>query len=211
LAGKSPQISLVLADDHVVVRHGLRLLLERIEGFAVVAEAGEAGEALDLARAGGVDVLLLDLNMPGEPLAVLAEIAARMPAVAVVVLTMEEDPAFARRALDAGARGYLLKRSVEEELVEAIRTAAGGDTYLGRGLEASLAGEERGPRPASELSRRETEVLEKIARGKTNAEIAAELALSVRTVETHRTRIQQKLGLGTRPELVGYALEHRLI
>lgn len=211
MAAKNPPISLLLADDHVVVRRGLRLLLERVEGFEVAAETGEAGEALELARSGKVDVVLLDLNMPGEPLAVLAEIASRIPAVAVVVLTMEEDPAFARRALDAGARGYLLKHSVEEELIEAIRTAAGGDTYLGRDLEISLARRERERRPVSELSERETEVLERIARGKTNAETAAELGLSVRTVETHRTRIQQKLGLGTRPQLVGYALEHGLI
>lgn len=187
------------------------MLLERVEGIAVVAEAGDAAAARDRALEGGVDVVLLDLNMPGEPLAALAAIASRTPAVAVVVLTMEQDPAFARRALDAGARGYVLKRAAEEELVEAIRAVAAGGRYLGRDVAAALAGGAAEREPAGDLTARETEVLRLIARGMTNAEIAAELSLSVRTIETHRTRIQQKLGLATRPELVGYALEQRLI
>jgi two-component system response regulator NreC len=211
LATKQPPISLVIADDHAVVRTGLRMLLERIEEFEVAAETGDAGEALELARAAGADVILLDLNMPGKPLEVLAEIAAGDPDAAVVVLTMEQDPAFARRAIDAGAAGYLLKRSAEEELVDAIRTVAGGEAYLGRDIEAALAKAGSGAEPADDLSERETEVLRLIARGMTNIEIAGDLSLSVRTVETHRTRIQQKLGLSSRPELVGYALERRLI
>lgn len=211
MATKQPPISLVIADDHVVVRTGLRMLLERVEEFEVAAETGDASEALELARAVGADVILLDLNMPGKPLEVLAEAAAGEPNAAVVVLTMEQDPAFARRALDAGAAGYLLKRSAEEELVDAIRTVAGGDVYLGGDIEAALAKGGSGAEPADDLSARETEVLRLIARGKTNVEIAGDLALSVRTVETHRTRIQQKLGLFSRPDLVGYALERRLI
>ncbi len=202
------KISLVLADDHRVVRAGLRLLLERVEEFEVVAEAGDAGEALEPAR--GADVLLLDLNMPGRPLEVLAELAGSSPGPAVVVLTMEDDPAFARRALDAGARGYLLKRSAEEGLVDAVRAVVRGEVYVGHDVAAALAGRSEAS-PADDLTPRETEVLRLIARGETNAEIAAELELSVRTVETHRTRIQQKLGLAGRPELVGYALERRLI
>lgn len=200
----------MLADDHVVVRTGLRMLLERVEEFEVLAETGDAGEALELARA-GVDVLLLDLNMPGKPLEALAEIAARGPDVAVVVLTMEQDPAFARRALDAGAQGYLLKRSAEEELVDAIRTVANGEVYVGRDVEAALSRDRGKPQSTDALTERETEVLRLIARGETNAEIAADLSLSVRTVETHRTRIQQKLGLSSRPQLVGYALDQGLI
>lgn len=208
---KGQPISLLLADDHVVVRTGLRMLLERVEEFEVLGETGDAGEALELAASGDVDVLLLDLNMPGGPLEALAELVARAPEVAVVVLTMEQDPAFARRAFDAGARGYLLKRSAEEELVDAIRAVATGETYLGRDVEAALARGAAGPEPADDLTERETEVLRLIARGETNAEIAAGLSLSVRTVETHRTRIQQKLGLSTRPDLIAYALERRLI
>lgn len=210
MAANRQQISLVLADDHVVVRTGLRMLLERVEEFEVVGESSDAGEALELASA-GADVLLLDLNMPGRPLEVLAELAARAPQIAVIVLTMEQDPAFARRALDAGARGYLLKRSAEEELVDAIRTIAGGEVYVGRDVEAALTRDAGKPDSTDELTERETEVLRLIARGKTNAEIAADLQLSVRTVETHRTRVQQKLGLSSRPQLVSYALERRLI
>ena len=206
-----PPISLVLADDHVVVRHGLRLLLDRVDEFEVVADTGDAREALAAVEAGGVDVVLLDLNMPGEPLAVLAEIAASAPSVAVIVLTMEQDPAFAQRALAAGAKGYVLKRAAEDELVDAIRAVAAGGTHVSAEVEAALAGRER-ERPApSDLTPRETEVLSLISRGHTNAEIARELSLSVRTVETHRTRIQQRLGLSSRPELVRYALEHDLI
>lgn len=215
MTAKRRPISLLLADDHAVVRTGLRMLLERAGEFEVVGETGDAAEALALAAA-GVDVLLLDLNMPGRPLEVLAALAERAPGTAAVVLTMEQDPAFARRALDAGARGYLLKRSAEEELVEAIRTVAAGEVYLGRDVEAALAGGGRsedggGPAGDDPLSGRETEVLRLIARGKTNAEIAADLELSVRTVETHRTRIQQKLGIASRPQLIAYALEQHLL
>ncbi|HET9185370.1 MAG TPA: response regulator transcription factor [Solirubrobacterales bacterium] len=211
MATKQPPTSLVLADDHVVVRTGLRMLLERVEGFEVAAETGDAGEALELARAAGADVILLDLNMPGKPLEVLAKAAANGSDPVVVVLTMEQDPAFARRALDAGARAYLLKSAAEEELVDAIRTVAGGEVYVGRDIEAALARGGSGAEPTDDLSGRETEVLRLIALGKTNVEIAGDLSLSVRTVETHRTRIQQKLGLSSRPQLVAYALERRLI
>lgn len=205
-----PPISLLLADDHVVVRRGLRLVLERVPRLEVAGEAGDAREALARVREGGVDVVLLDLNMPGEPLAALAEIAAAEPDVAVVVLTMEQDPAVARLALDAGARGYVLKRAADEELVEAIGTVAAGGTHLSPALQAALKRIGEQP-PESELTPREAEVLRLIARGNTNAEVARQLSLSVRTVETHRNHIQQKLSLASRPELVRYALEHDLI
>ena len=122
----------MLADDHVVVRRGLRMLLERVEEFEVLAEAGDAGEALELVGRGGVDVLLLDLNMPGRPLEALAELTAASP-TSVIVLTMEQDPAFARRALEAGARGYLLKRAAEEELVDGDPDVAAGGTHIEHG------------------------------------------------------------------------------
>ncbi|MGV1047714.1 MAG: response regulator [Solirubrobacterales bacterium] len=206
-----PPISLVLADDHVVVRHGLRMLLEQVPDFDVIAEASDARAALTAAEEGGADVLLLDLNMPGSPLDVLAEIAGSASPVAVVVLTMEQDPAFARRALEAGAKGYVLKRAAEEELVDAIRAVAAGRAHLSRELEAALAEPAERAEPASELTARETEVLRLISRGHTNSDIARELSLSVRTVETHRTRIQQKLGLSSRSELVRYAIDHELM
>lgn len=201
----------MLADDHVVVRRGLRMLLERVNDFEVCAEVGDAGEVLEFVRAGGVDVALLDLNMPGKPLEILAELTSSEPDVSVIVLTMEQDPAFARQALEAGAKGYLLKRAVEGELVTAIRTVATGETHISTDVAAALARSEQVNESPGELTARETEVLTLIARGNTNAEIARGLSLSVRTVETHRTRVQQKLSLSSRPELVGYALEHGLI
>lgn len=201
----------MLADDHVVVRRGLRMLLDRVPEFEVVAEAGDAAEALATVQAGGVDLVLLDLNMPGDPLATLTRIVAEPTETAVIVLTMEQDPAFARRALDAGARGYVLKQAAEEELVEAIRAVAAGDTHLSRDIKGRLERPAPRPEPPDGLTARETEVLTLIAHGNTNAEIADGLSLSVRTVETHRTRIQQKLGLSGRPGLVGYAIDHGLI
>lgn len=204
-------ISLVLADDHVVVRRGLRMLLEQVPEMEVVAEASDAREAVESAAGGGADVLVLDLNMPGGPLDVLAEMAATDAGTAVVVLTMEQDAAFARRALDAGARAYVLKRAAGEELVDAIRAVAAGGTHVSPEIERQL--DRRGAEVDSpgDLTGRESQVLSLIARGHTNAEVADMLSLSVRTVETHRTRIQQKLGVSSRPELVRYALTHELI
>ena len=206
-----PRIAVVLADDHIVVRRGLRMLLERVPDFEVVAEAGDARAALDAATAERADILVLDLNMPGQPpLEVLSEVAESAPDVAVVVLTMEQDAAFARRALDRGARGYVLKRAVGEELVLAIRTAAAGGTHVSAAIETALAKPPEHAAPDG-LTEREVEVLRLIALGHTNIEIAGELSLSVRTVETHRMHIQQKLGVSSRPELVRYALDRRLI
>lgn len=201
-------ISVVLADDHVVVRRGLRLLLEREPGITVAGEAGSAADALEAVAATGADVLVLDLNMPGEPpLAAIPQVER----AAVVVLTMEQDPAFARRALAGGARGYVLKRAVDEELVDAIRAVAAGATHVSGEVRAALAKPREREGPPGGLSEREAEVLRLIALGHTNPEIGDQLSISVRTVETHRARIQQKLGVSSRPELVRYALDERLI
>ncbi|MGE5335980.1 MAG: response regulator [Nitrososphaerota archaeon] len=205
-------IAVVLADDHVVVRRGLRMALERTPGLSVVAEAGDAAEALAATAAARPDVLVLDLNMPGEPaLGMLATLAAEAPDVAVVILTMEQDPAFARRAIEQGARGYVLKRAAAEELAEAIRVVAAGGTHVSPGLEAELAASASAQGAPDGLTGRETEVLRLIALGHTNAQIATLLDLSVRTVESHRTHIQQKLGASARPALVRHALDRRLI
>jgi two-component system response regulator NreC len=142
---------------------------------------------------------------------VLSEITGPGAGVGVIVLTMEQDPAFARRALEAGASGYVLKRAAGEELVDAIRAVAAGGTHVSREIERELTRQRTRADTPSELTERESEVLRLIARGHTNAEVAKELSLSVRTVETHRTRIQQKLGVSSRPELVRYALAHELI
>jgi two-component system, NarL family, response regulator NreC len=207
-------IRLVLADDHAVVRTGLRLLLDGEEGMEVVAEAGDAESALRAVLGYKPDVLVLDLNMPGElsSLEALPGVAERSPDTRTVVLTMQEDPEFARRALRAGAAAYVLKEAADAELVEAVRRAAAGETYLNPSLGAKLAA---APPPATgnpdDLSSREVEVLRLIALGHTNAEIGEQLFLSIRTVETHRAHVQQKLRRTTRAELVRYAIDHGLL
>jgi two-component system response regulator NreC len=207
-------ITVVLADDHAVVRSGLRLLLERTGDLEVVSEAGTAEDAVRTVLGHKPAVLVLDLNMPGEltSLDAIPKVAEASPGTRVVVLTMQEDPEFARRALRAGAAGYVLKEAADAELVEAIRRAAAGETYLTPSLGAALAAAPPAPAgPPDDLSEREVEVLRLIALGHTNAEIGKQLYLSVRTVETHRAHIQQKLRRTSRAELVRYALDHGLV
>ena len=206
-------ITVVLADDHAVVRKGLRLLLEAEPGLHVVAEAGTVPDALRMARAHRPSVLVLDLNMPGgSSLEAIPTILDETENTVIVVLTMQNDPAFARQALQAGALGFVLKEAADDELLGAIRLAADGETYLNPRLGARLAALPAEPAgPPDDLSEREVEVLKLIALGHTNAEIAHQLYLSVRTVESHRAHIQQKTRKSTRAELVRYALEHRLV
>lgn len=194
-----------------MVRTGLGLLLGAEEGLEIVAESGDVDGALRAVLGHKPDVLVLDLTMPGTltSLEALAGVRERSPDTATVVLTMQEDPAFARHALRAGALGYVLKEAADTELVEAVRRAAGGQTYLNPSLGASLAATpETAGGPPGDLSEREAEVLRLIALGHTNGEIGEQLFLSVRTVETHRAHVQQKLGRSTRAELVRYALDH---
>jgi len=206
-------ISIVIADDHQVVRSGLRLLLQSEDGLHVIGEAGDVPTALRLVEARRPDVLVLDLNMPGPPsLPAIPEVRRASGTTQVVVLTMQNDPAFAREALLAGASAYVLKEAADAELVGAIRAAAEGRTYLNPELGARLAAAPATPSgPPDDLTEREVEILRLIALGHTNAEIAAQLYLSVRTVESHRAHIQQKLRRTTRAELVRYALEHDLL
>ncbi len=204
-------IRIVLADDHAVVRSGLRMLLDHERDFEVVAEAGDLEAAQRYVRGHHPDVLVLDLNMPGgSSLEAIPSIREQMPQTQIVVLTMQQEPAFARRALGAGAIGYVLKEAADDELVQAVRRAAAGESYLNPRLGARLASEPP-PGPPDDLSEREVDVLRLIALGHTNAEIAGKLYLSVRTVETHRAHIQQKLNLSSRAELVGYALKRGLV
>src|SRR3954451_9285270 len=213
-AAANDTITIVLADDHHVVRTGLRLLLDAEDGFAVIGEAADAEAALRSVLGHKPSVLVLDLNMPGETtsLDAIPLVRERSPATAVVVLTMQEDPSFARHALRAGAAGYVLKDSANAELVEAVRRAAAGEAHLaprpGAALAASPA---EPPGPPDDLTPRELEVLRLIALGHTNAEIGAQLFLSIRTVESHRAHIQQKLRRSSRAELVRYALDHGLL
>jgi two-component system response regulator NreC len=204
-------IRIILADDHAVVRSGLRMLLDSERDFEVVAEASNIEDARRYVHGRHPDVLVLDLNMPGgSSLEAIPRIREESPDTQIVVLTMQQEPVFARAALGAGALGYVLKEAADDELVEAIRRAAVGESFLNPRLGARIASEPP-PGPPDDLSEREVEVLRLIALGHTNAKIAEQLYLSVRTVETHRSHIQQKLRLSTRAELVGYALEHGLI
>lgn len=208
---KRAKTTIVLADDHTVVRNALRLLLDAEPGFEVVAEAGDAEAAVRYVRGHKPAVLILDLNMPGRSsLDAIPEIREVSPATEIVVLTMQNEPAFARRALQAGVRGYVLKEAADTELVQAVRSAAVGDTYLQPALGARLAAGGEG-RESDELSERERDVLRLIALGHTNAEVAEQLFISIRTVESHRAHIQQKLRLSSRAELVRYALEHGMV
>jgi two-component system response regulator NreC len=206
-------ITIVLADDHRVVRSGLRLLLEGEDGMHVIGEAGDAAAALRTVEARRPHVLVLDLNMPGPPsLEAIPRVAELSPDTAVVVLTMQNDVAFARQALQSGARGYVLKDAADAELVSAVRAAAEGRTYLNPELGGRLAAEPAArPGQPDDLTKRELEVLRLIALGHTNSEIGEKLYLSVRTVESHRAHIQQKLRRTTRSELVRYALENGLV
>jgi two-component system response regulator NreC len=210
------EITVVLADDHAVVRSGLRLVLDAEAGLRVVAEAGTVDDAVRLTKAHRPSVLVLDLNMPGGPgsssLDVLPQLAEEASATRVVILTMQEDPQFARRALGAGATAYVLKEAADAELVEAVRRAAAGEVYLNPRLGAQLAAAPPEPAgPPDDLTEREVEILRLIALGHTNAEIGGQLYLSVRTVESHRAHIQQKLRRSSRAELVRYALDHGLL
>jgi len=202
--------TVVIADDHTVVRQGLRMLINNEEGLQVIAEAGTVPDAERLTRAHRPTVVVLDLNMPGG--SSLDAIPRLRETSAVVVLTMQDDPAFARQALQAGALGFVLKEAADEELLEAIRLAANGDTYLNPRLGAKIAAAPpEPPGPPDDLTQRELDVLRLIALGHTNVEIGEQLFLSTRTVETHRAHIQRKLDRNTRAELVRYALEHGLV
>jgi two-component system response regulator NreC len=202
-------ITVILADDHEVVRDGIRMIVEAQGDMEVVAEEGDADAARRRVLGLKPSVLVLDLNMPGEPsMEVLPTIAEASPETSIVVLTMQEDPSFAREAFRRGANGYVLKHAAGRELVEAIREAVAGRRYINPSLGAQLATEPEGP-PA-DLTSREAEVLGLIAAGYMNPEIAERLVISVRTVETHRAAIQRKLGTVNRAELVAFAKQHGL-
>ena len=198
-------ITVVLADDHKVVRSGLRLLLDSESRFEVLAETGDVAGTRESVIAHRPRVLVLDLNLGGESsLDLIPVLRAGVPETQIVVLTMQDNPAFAQAALRSGAAGYVLKDAADSELIAAVESAAEGRTYLNPELGARLASapaESAGGAPDS-LSPRETEVLRLIALGHTNGEIADSLVLSVRTVESHRAHIQQKTSRTTRAELV---------
>ena len=205
----------LIVDDHAVVRSGLRLLLEREDDIEVVAEAGTADEGVRAARLEKPDVILLDVVMPGRSgLEATSEMVEASKGARVLVLSMQDDPTYVREAFAGGASGYMLKEAADAELVQAIREVAAGGRYVHPTLGARLAqAEVEAARRESDdpLSEREREVLRLLALGHTNQEIAKQLYISVRTAETHRAHIMQKLGLGTRAELIRYALANGML
>jgi two-component system response regulator NreC len=205
-------IRVVLADDHQVVRAGLRVLLDAERRFTVVGEAGDAASTRSRVAEHEPGVLVLDLNLGGESgLDLIPDLCRDHPNTEIVVLTMQENPAFAQAALRAGAAGYVLKDAVGAELMDAISTVAAGGSYLNPQIGAKIAALSQSAGQPDRLTPREQEVLRLIALGHTNPEIAMSLTLSVRTVESHRAHIQQKTGLTSRAELVAYARDHELL
>jgi two-component system, NarL family, response regulator NreC len=205
----------LIVDDHAVVRAGLRLLLDREDDLEVVAEASTADEGVRAARLEKPDVIVLDVVMPGRSgIEAADEMIQAAKGARVLVLSMQDDPTYVREAFAAGATGYMLKEAADAELVQAVREVAGGGRYVHPTLGARLAqAEVEAARRAADdpLSDREREVLRLLALGHTNQEIAKQLYISVRTAETHRAHIMQKLGLNTRAELVRYALANGML
>ena len=203
-------IRVLLADDHDFVRRSLRRLIDREAEFALVGEADNAPSLRRHLAAQQPHVLVLDVNLPGgSPLVALRALRDEAPDTAIVVTTMVDDARFAREALTAGACGYVLKDAADDELGDAVRCAARGDSYVSPSVASALAAYDRCGR--DKLSDREIDVLRLIALGHTNAEIAETLGISIRTVETHRAHIHRKLRLGSRAQLVDYALKRGLL
>jgi two-component system response regulator NreC len=216
-----PSIRVLIADDHAVLRAGLRMLIEAQSDMQVVGEAADGPETVRRAGEVAVDVVLLDLTMPGSPASVTIErLVGLDPSPRVLVLTMHDDPAYLRTALQAGASGYIVKKAADVELLSAIRVVQSGGTFVN----LTRPGEAEGghevqhvprvtpsggqPKP---LSQREVEVLRLLAQGHTNQEAADRLAVSIKTIETHRKRLSDKLGLKSRAELFRFAVEARLL
>jgi len=212
-------IRVMIADDHAVLRAGLRMLLQAEPDMEVVAEASDGREAIDRARVAQPDVLLLDISMPAMGgLEVIQALRRDVPRMKILILTMYDDEEYLRQALAAGASGYVLKRAADTELLSAIRAVHQGGTYLhpahARLLLNGMLQRERAAdsqQPHDQLSEREREVIRLVALGYTNQQIADRLFLSIKTVETYRSRAMEKLGLRNRAELVRYALEHHLL
>ncbi len=210
-------IRLLIADDHGVLRAGLRALLNAEPDMQVIGEAADGQVALRLAAELGPDVVLLDLNMPGlGGLEVTRQIKAIAPGARVLILTFHEDEALLREAIQAGAGGYITKRAIESELINAVRAVYQGDLYVHPSMtRALLANQASAPMAdkdlIEQLTPREIEVLRYIAKGYANRQIAETLNISVRTVESHRANLMDKLDLRGRVELVRYAKEHGLL
>jgi DNA-binding NarL/FixJ family response regulator len=205
---EQPPISVLLVDDHMLVRRGFRRMLEDDPGIRVVGEAGDGQEAIEAALAHQPQVVVLDFALPSMNGAVATRrIVSSLPDTAVLILSMHSEPAYVRNCLDAGARGYLLKNAMDLELVDAVKRLAQGERVLDPRLALPAAGAD----PAPSLTPRELEVLQLIVHGKSNKDIAVVLGVSVNTVAVHRARVMQALGMHNTAELVVYAIRSGLV
>lgn len=209
-------IRILLADDHSIVRAGLRRLVEGAGDMTVVAEAEDGREAIDKAHKVTPDVAVIDISMPGiDGLEVITQLLSHFPKLPILVLTMHEEDQYVVRAIGAGARGYITKRSAAEELITAIRKVHAGGRYISDSAAESLAvhlARGKGARaPLDMLSNREVQVLRRLALGHSNREIAEDFCISVKTVDTYRSRLLKKLNLRNNAELARFAIQNRLI
>jgi two-component system response regulator NreC len=213
------KIRVVIADDHAILRAGLKMLVDAQADMEVVGEAADGERAVQVARETRPDVATLDLTMPGGGMRALQEMASVCHDVRVLVLTMHEDPAYLKSALAGGASGYLLKRAVDAELIAAIRAVHHGGIFVDPRLANVLVQDVLAKKsvqtghiqPASALSKREMQVLGLVAQGFTSAEIARQIFVGVKTIETYRLRLSEKLGLRTRSDVVRYAVQMGLL
>lgn len=207
-----PKIRLLLADDHAVLRAGLRLLLDAQPDMQVVAVAGDGAAVLEQVRAHEPDVVLLDIGMPGSGFAeTIKQVLRIRPKARILMLTMHDDSAYLRAALVAGASGYVVKKVADAELLSAIRAVHDGRTFIDSGRVRDDRRPSAGPKGRMRISRREGQVLRLLAQGHTNGEAAARLRVSVKTIETYRARLGEKLQLKTRAELYRFAVHSGLL
>lgn len=212
---RSPRISVILVDDHPIVREGVRSLLERNSDIKVVASVGDGSTAIQEAGRLKPDVMVMDITMPGvNGIDATRAIAGKHPEIGVIMLSMHSSPIIVRRAIEAGARGYLLKETGPKEIVEGVRAVAAGDPYFDPGLSrhlASLSGRRKARVTLDELTPSEHTILKLVAEGRSNPEIATKIGLSRRTVETYRLRLMRKLAIDNFASLVHYAIRHGII
>ncbi len=208
------KIRILLVDDHRMVRQGFRMILEAQEDMEVIGEAGNGHDAVEMARNLKPDVVVMDVTMPGlNGIEAARRIREAEPLVRVLALSVHRDGVYVREIVRAGAEGYILKESADSELIAAVRAVAAGNSYLSPEVAGAVLKDYRkhATNPLDLLSSREREVLQSIAEGKTNKEIATNLSLSVYTVDGHRTRIMEKLGLHSIGELVRFAVRNGLV
>lgn len=212
-AERRRRIRVVIVDDHALVREGTRQILEMAPDLDVVAVAGSAEEAIEILSERPTDVALVDINLPGlSGLDLAREAAQRWPSVHVLILSAFDEHAYVTEALELGVSGYLLKTTSGRELIDAVRAVSDGIFVLDRAVSQRLIRRRRrGTEALAALTRRETDVLELLARGRSNKQIAAALGLGLRTVESHVSNLLGKLGVNSRTEAVTYALNHRLV